>query len=199
MVGFLGMAAYPPNGPDAHLAAADPVLAELISRYGPIDEALDLATDDLFDGLLLAVAVRRLSTHRARAALAGLRARFGDRTPNPAELLTADPDVLRRFPGIRPLARQLATGRLELDGLRELDDEQVRAALTTIAEPAADIFLICSLRRPDVLPRTDRDLRRAIRRCYRLSALPDPGRVTAMAEPWRPYRTRACFYLWQNQ
>ena len=198
MVGFLDMAAYPANGPDAHLAAADPVLAELIGRHGPIDEALDLETGDLYDGLLLATAGGRFLTHRGRAALVGLRARFGGRTPNPAELLTADPDVLRLFPGIGSLAGRLASGRLRLDGLRELDDAQVRAALPTIAEPAADVFLIYSLRRPDVLARTDLDLRKAVRRVYRLPVLPNPARVTTMAERWRPYRTRACFYLWQS-
>src|SRR4051794_19694284 len=95
------------DAPDAHLAAADPVLAELIGRYGPIDEGLTLATDDPYEGLLLALTGREFSSHRARAALAELRTRFGDRTPEPAELLTADPDVLRPFLGIRSIARQL--------------------------------------------------------------------------------------------
>jgi DNA-3-methyladenine glycosylase II len=192
------MVASTPDTPDAHLAAADPVLAELIGRYGPFEEALDLATDDLFEGLLLAMAGRRFLTHRARAAFAELRVRFGNRTPTPAELLAAGPAELRPFPGLRTLAGQLASGRLGLQGLRELDDEQVRTALRAVAGPVADMFLIYSLGRPDVVACTDPDLRRAIRRSYRLPALPGPDLVNTIAEPWRPYRTRACLYLWQS-
>jgi 3-methyladenine DNA glycosylase/8-oxoguanine DNA glycosylase len=52
---------------DAHLAAADPVMADLIRRFGPVDEDLDVPLDDLYGALILAITSQQLSTHSARA------------------------------------------------------------------------------------------------------------------------------------
>jgi DNA-3-methyladenine glycosylase II len=58
------------------------------------------------------------------------------------------------------------------------------------------MFLIFQLERPDVLAAGDLGIRRAIERAYGLDELPDTATIEAIAEPWRPYRTLACRYLW---
>jgi DNA-3-methyladenine glycosylase II len=55
-----------------------------------------------------------------------------------------------------------------------------------------------NLHRPDVLAAGDLGIRKAVRAQYRLDALPDIATVTRLAEPWQPYRTRACLYLWRS-
>lgn len=60
------------------------------------------------------------------------------------------------------------------------------------------MFLMFHLQRPDVLPVGDLGIRRAVERAYGLPALPDAAELTAIAEPWHPYRTLACRYLWRS-
>jgi DNA-3-methyladenine glycosylase II len=62
----------------------------------------------------------------------------------------------------------------------------------------ADMFLIFHLHRPDVLSVGDLGLRRGVERAYGLDGLPEPAEVERIAEPWRPYRTLACLYLWRT-
>ena len=61
------------------------------------------------------------------------------------------------------------------------------------------MFLMFSLGRPDVLPVGDLGLQIAIKNAYRLRVLPSPAKMQKLAEPWRPYRTVASWYLWQSR
>jgi len=60
------------------------------------------------------------------------------------------------------------------------------------------MFLMFHLERPDVLPVGDLGIRRAIQRAYSLDVLPQAAAIERIAEPWRPYRTLACRYLWRS-
>ena len=60
------------------------------------------------------------------------------------------------------------------------------------------MFLIFALNRPDVLPVGDLGVRAGLRDRHGLADLPRPGECHALAEPWRPYRTVASWYLWQG-
>src|SRR5437588_63106 len=63
---------------------------------------------------------------------------------------------------------------------------------------SAHMFLMFHLQRPDVLPVGDLGIRRAVMVRYELLALPDPATMERIAEPWRPYRTLACRFLWRS-
>jgi DNA-3-methyladenine glycosylase II len=156
-----------------------------------------------------AIVGQQLSTRAARAIYARLTERFGGRPPSPEEVLSADPDELRAAAGLsrakvsylRSLAEHVRDGRLELDRLADLPDEEVIAELTAVRGLgvwSAHMFLMFTLGRPDVLPVGDLGIRRAVMRRYGLDELPAPAALTAIAEPWRPYRTLACLYLWQS-
>jgi DNA-3-methyladenine glycosylase II len=194
---------------DAHLAAADPVMADLIRRYGPVDEDLHVPVTDLYGALILAITSQQLSTRSARAIYARLMLRFGGRTPTPEELLAEDPDTLRvavgfshaKMRSLRSLAEHIIAGQLDLGRLPELDDDAAKrelVAVTGIGDWTASVFLIFTLHRPDVLASGDLVIRNAAQRAYGLSKLPDPVALTKMGEAWRPYRTRACLYLWRS-
>ena len=60
------------------------------------------------------------------------------------------------------------------------------------------MFLMFQLARPDVLPVGDLGIRRAVERAYELERLPGPAELERIAEPWRPWRTLACRYLWES-
>jgi len=145
----------------------------------------------------------------ARAIYGRLIAPFGGRPPTPAEILADDPDELRAAAGLshakvgflRSLAEHVISGELELERLDALADEDVIAELVAVkglGTWSAHMFLMFQLERPDVLAVGDLGIRRAIERAYDLDALPDPPAMEKLAEPWRPYRTIACRYLWRS-
>ena len=155
------------------------------------------------------IAGQQLSVKAARAIWNRLLERFGGRTPTPQEILAEDPEALRAACGfsrakvasLRSLAEHVLSGELELDRLSGLpDDEVVRelVAVKGIGEWTAHMFLMFTLHRPDVLPVGDLGVRNAAMRAYGLDAPPGPATLTTLAEPWRPYRTRACLYLWRS-
>ena len=81
-----------------------------------------------------------------------------------------------------------------------LQDEEIIEKLTTIKGVGpwtAQMFLMFSLRRPDVFPITDLGIRKGLQLFCKMNDLPDPDFMIKTAEPWRPYRTLASWYLWR--
>jgi DNA-3-methyladenine glycosylase II len=165
--------------------------------------------DDHYGALVRAIVGQQLSVHAARAIYGRLTDRFGGRPPTPSEILGDDPEELRAAAGLsrakvaflRSLAEHVGSGELELERLDELPDEEVTAELVAVkglGTWSADMFLMFHLERPDVLPVGDLGIRRAIQRAYGLEELPQADAIERIAEPWRPYRTLACRYLWRS-
>jgi DNA-3-methyladenine glycosylase II len=124
-------------------------------------------------------------------------------------VLADDPDELRIAAGLshakvrylRSLAEHVEDGRLELDRLDSLPDEEVIAALTAVkglGEWSSHMFLMFHLGRPDVLAAGDLGIRRAVMLRYGLGTLPGTAELQRIGEPWRPYRTLACLFLWHS-
>jgi DNA-3-methyladenine glycosylase II len=197
------------KGAVAHLRRADPVLRALIDELGP-DGLHDRAgrPADRYGALLRSIVGQQLSTKAALSIYNRLTERFGGRTPTPAEVLADDPEELRLAAGLsrakvsflRSLAEHVLDGSLELERLDELTDDEVIAELVAVRGLgvwSAHMFLMFTLRRPDVLAVGDLGIRRAIKDLYALDALPSPAEMERIAEPWRPYRTIACRFLWR--
>jgi DNA-3-methyladenine glycosylase II len=109
---------------------------------------------------------------------------------------------LRKVETLRALAERFIDGRLNIDELRQLSDEEVEARLTDVPGVGpwtVHGFLIIALDRQDVVLPGDLALRNAIKRAYALDHLPSPDEVLAIAEPWRPYRTLASTYLFASR
>lgn len=82
-----------------------------------------------------------------------------------------------------------------------MDDEAVIDALTQvrgIGRWTAEMFLMFRLHRPDVLPVGDLGIVKAVQKVYRLRKAPTADRLRRLGEPWRPYRSVACWYLWAS-
>jgi DNA-3-methyladenine glycosylase II len=195
----------------AHLRAADPVLAQLIAAVGPLTDARDgrPGPSDHYGALLRSIVGQQLSVLAARAIYGRLIGRFDGRPPTPEQILADDPEELRAAAGLsrakvgflRSLAEHVVSGELELDLLDALPDEEVISELVAVKGLglwSAQMFLMFHLERPDVLPVGDLGIRRAIERGYGLPELPLRAQMEQIAEPWRPYRTLACRYLWRS-
>jgi len=202
-----------PAAPDPveHLRRADPVLATVIDEVGPdgLGDPRAGRPQDHYGALVRSIVGQQLSTRAARAIYTRLTERFGGRTPTPQEVLEDDPDELRTAAGLshakiaylRSLAEHVLDGSLELERLDQLDDDEVIAELTAvrgIGPWSAQVFLMFHLERPDVVAAGDLGIRRAVMLRYGLDELPTPQEVERIAEPWRPYRTLACRFLWRS-
>ena len=187
-------------------------MASLIDDFGgPLPEERDSRgrPADLYGALVRTIAGQQLSVLAARAIWTKLLAYFDGRVPTPQEILDQDPETLRAAAGfsrakvvyLRSLAEHVLAGELELERLAELPDDEVIEALTAvkgIGEWSSHMFLMFTLHRPDVLAVGDLGVRNAAMRAYDLPAPPKPAELEALAEPWRPHRTRACLYLWRS-
>ena len=207
-----GLVRLDPEAAIAHLRAADPVLARLLDECGPpsmVRDASRPGPDDHYGALLRAIVGQQLSTTAARAIYGRLVERFGGRTPTPQQLLDEDPEEMRPAVGLsrakvaslRSLAEHVISGELELERIAELPDEELIAELVAvkgIGVWTAHMFLMFQLERPDVLAVGDLGIRRGVERAYGLPGLPDADELTALAEPWRPYRSAACLLLWHS-
>jgi DNA-3-methyladenine glycosylase II len=192
-----------------HLRRADPILAEAMRRVGPCD-MLARADSDLFEALVRAITSQQLSTKAADTIFGRVRSAAGDGTPGvplrPRAVLEVPPERLRacglsgrKVEYVHGLARAVEDGALPLDHLRSMSDEDAMAALTSvrgIGRWSAEMILIFRLLRSDVLPVDDVGILRAAQRLYRLRTRPTPRRLERLAEPWRPWRSVACWYLW---
>lgn len=205
------MASSADSNAPAHLAAADPVMARLVERFGELSFATrrrGRPPVDAFGLLLRSLVGQQISAKAAATVYGRVLDLFGGATPTPAQLLAITPQRLReaglsgrKVSYIRDLAARVDSGELELDRLAELSDEEVIAEISAVrgfGVWSAQMFCMFHLERPDVLPTGDLGIRRAARNEYELPELPTPDELTAIAEPWRPYRTLGCIYLWET-
>jgi DNA-3-methyladenine glycosylase II len=194
------------------LRNADPVLAQVIDAHPDfhlrawIDELPRL---DAFRTLIFQVAGQQLSVRATRTILSRLEEHFGGHLPSPAELLAADPQVLRasglssrKGATLRALAERFVDGQLNGEALAGMTDDEIEAALTEVSGIGpwtAHGFLIFALDRPDVLLPGDLALRRAVQRLYGLDHPPTEQEMVEIAEGWRPYRSLAVSYLFASE
>jgi len=195
----------------AHLRAADSILRGVIDEVGVegLGDRRAGRPHDHYGALVRSIVGQQLSTKAARAIYARLIERFEGRPPTPAEVLADEPEQLRAAAGLsrakvsflRSLAEHVVDGTLELERLDELPDEQVITELVAVRGLgvwSAHMFLMFHLQRPDVLAAGDLGIRRAVMVRYGLAELPQAAELERIGEPWRPYRTLACLFLWRS-
>jgi DNA-3-methyladenine glycosylase II len=188
------------------LARRDPVIAALIKRHGPCGLA-DAQHEDAFTALVHAIISQQLSTKAAATIARRFDALF-DGPPTAVAVARVDDEQLRavglssqKVRYMRDLSARVMDGSLPLGMVNELPDEDVIQSLTQvkgIGRWTAEMFLMFRLHRPDVLPVDDLGILKAVQRAYGLRKMPRPERLTKIGEPWRPYRSVACWYLWAS-
>ena len=194
------------------LRQADPVLARLIDArpdFRPRAWMDELPPLDAFAMLVFEVAGQQLSVRSTRAIISRLQQQFGGHMPSAAELLAADPRVLRdsgfsarKRDTLRALAQRFVDGRLSEKAFSGMTDQEIEAALTDvpgIGPRTARGFLLVALDRPDVFLSGDLALKRTIQREYALDHQPTDEELVELSDRWRPYRSLAVCYLFASE
>lgn len=180
----------------AHLARVCPVWARVLPELGPLPLR---RWPDGFVAIRDAIVAQQISTHAAAAITARMVAAGLD---DEAGINAADDDALRAAGLSRPKARYLrgvAQAGVDWAALRDMPDEDAIAtlvALPGIGRWTAEIYLKFALGRADAFAAGDLALAEAARLLYDLPERPGPAALTALAQPWRPWRSVAARGLW---
>jgi len=196
----------------AALATRDDGLAQLIHRYGTPDPFSwdlleDAAGNDAFAELALHIVSQQISTAAALTIFRRLRDMLSG-TIQAAAIVARSADELRaaglsraKAQSLRDLGERVSDGRLSFQRLARSDDATAQAELEEVRGVgpwSAQMFLLHSLRRPDVFPAADIGLLRAAQSAFGLPQRPTAPELARRAERWRPYRAYACALLWAH-
>lgn len=192
-----------------HHLSQDPVLKKLVEKYPFPPESTEHR--DVYEALLRSIIFQQLSGKVATVIQNRFLALFEEGKPHPALLMEMDLETLRSAGLSRQKASYLQNvaaffqkENLENHDWHSMKDEEVVKYLTQIkgvGKWTVEVLLMFCLRRPDVLPLDDYGVSSAIIDLYGLT---EKGkalrqRMLEVAEPWRPYRTYACWYLWRHK
>ena len=184
-----------------HLKKSDAILASIIARVGPCKMAY---RDPTFEMLARAIVFQQLSTKAARTIYGRLEeAAGGALTPESIQNLSVGEmrraGLSRQKLGyIRDLAEHALSGKVDFAKLPAMSDEEVIASLTDIKGVGvwtAHMFLLFSLRRPNVLPIGDLGVRVAIQKAYRKRKMPTPKAGGADRQRLAPVLQLCCVVL----
>jgi DNA-3-methyladenine glycosylase II len=187
-----------------HLKKSDPVMRAIIERVGAYRIEYGKPT---FHSLAESILYQQLN---GKAAVTIFK-RFTDQTGDPVtpEGILKLTDAQMRAVGLskqktaylRDLAEKTKAGLLDFRKLENLSDDEVIEHLTQVKGVGvwtAHMFLMFSLRRPDILPTGDYGIQVAIKKYYRKRKLPKPKDMEKIAKAWSPYRSIASWYLWRS-
>jgi 3-methyladenine DNA glycosylase/8-oxoguanine DNA glycosylase len=198
---------YDPKKALRHVRRRDPVLRGVIDAVGPFELEPRRGS---FKSLARAIFFQQLAGPAARAIMGRVLVAVEaneEEWYEPARFLKATDDELRtaglsrqKMAYLRDLADKFASGSLVEDEFEAMDDE---AVITRVCEVkgigrwTAEMFLMFSLGRPDILPVDDLGVKNGMRLTYKLDEMPKADKMREIAEPWAPYRSVGTWYMWR--
>lgn len=184
-----------------HLCRRDKRLGKAIERLGPLECEV---SPDLFPTLINSIVAQQISGKAAETVWGRVKERFIEITPKrlaevQVEEIQACGMSMRKATYVKGIAEACANGELDLDGLKSLPDQEVVAklsALRGIGAWTAEMILIFSLQRPDVVSWNDLAIRRGMMTLYGLDQL-TRERFDQHRKRYSPYGSVASLYLWE--
>jgi DNA-3-methyladenine glycosylase II len=187
-----------------HLKKSDPILKAIIERVGPCRMEFG---EPVFHSLAEAIVYQQLNGKAAVTIFNRFAALAGEPV-TPEGILKLTPENMRavglskqKSSYLFDMAERASRGELDFTRLPDLTDEEVIKHLTQVKGVGvwtAHMFLMFTLKRPNVLPTGDFGVQMAIKKHYGKRKLPKPLQMEKIARPWEPYRSIACWYLWRS-
>ena len=182
----------------------DPILAEIMDKVGDYQIK---KRNNHFATLVESIISQQLASGAAEAMLGRFRKLY-PKFPKPAQILKTKDSRLHcvglskmKIEYLKDLAKKIECGDLKITTVSNMSDDEIIKQLTQvkgIGVWTAQMFLIFSCGRLDVLPIGDLGLRKGVQMAFSLPELPKPKQVEEICERWRPYRSIATWYLWKG-
>ena len=183
----------------------DPKFAKIIMQVGNYNVKI---TKNRYQSLVEAIISQQLSGSAANSIIKKFRKLYKSKFPKPGDVIKTSDSKLRttglskmKIVYIKELSKKIESKELNMRKISTQSDEQVIEVLTDvkgIGRWTAEMFLIFSLGRLDILPVGDLGLKKGIQSMYSLKELPEKEQIEQLAESWKPYRTVATWYLWKS-
>jgi DNA-3-methyladenine glycosylase II len=185
----------------------DPILKDLIHKFGPLNYK---PNTDYFLSLVSTIIGQQLSNKAADTIYSRFESLFPSRKYSPQDILSTPLETLRsigtswaKARSLHDLSQKIINGSLQLDKLEIMQDEEIIEHLVQvkgIGRWTAQMKLMFTFHRPDILPLDDVGIQNAMVKHYQLNRQHKnfKNRMEKIANPWRPYRTIACWYLWKS-
>ncbi|OWU64780.1 MAG: Fe-S cluster assembly protein HesB [Armatimonadetes bacterium Cent15-Ar3] len=192
---------------EKHILKAEPRFKSLIDRFGPCELIHPLRGANVYESLMSSILYQQLSTKAASTIKGRLYDLFPTHSaPPPSGILALTLEELRAVGVSRQKAgylQDLASKADTIPTIEELDsmsDEDIIQRLIPIkgiGRWSVEMLLMFTFGRMDVLPVDDMGVQEGMKRILNLEARPKKKEMEALAEPWRPYRSVASWYLWR--
>lgn len=185
----------------AYLKEKDPILGEAIDRIGPVKRGVD---PDLFASLVNSIIGQQISSKAHVTIWNRLVDKLGEVTPENV-LAHSDEELqsigvsFRKVSYIKGTAEKIISGELDINALYELSDEELcreLSKLNGIGKWTAEMLMLFSMERPDVLSYGDLAIVRGLRMLYRHRKI-TPELYAKYKRRYSPYASVASLYLWE--
>jgi 3-methyladenine DNA glycosylase/8-oxoguanine DNA glycosylase len=185
----------------SHLKGRDKKLAAAIDRIGMIECPI---MPDLFTALIYNIVGQQISSAAADTVWSRMKERFEEITPERLSAATLEEVQrcglsFRKAGYIKESSRAAAEGEIDLQRLGDLPDAEVIRRLSSlkgVGRWTAEMLLIFSLERPDVVSGGDLAIRRGMMTLYGRKTL-DDGAFRRYARRYSPFGSTASLYLWE--
>ena len=189
-----------------HFETRDDRMAEVIRQYGPMKL---VQNRKYFIVLCKAIIGQQISTQAAATITCRFFKLFDEQSPHPAAFDTLTERELRsvglsrqKVAYLKDLSRHFLEKSVRPHRFRFMSNQEVVENLTAIygiGQWTAEMFLIFSLNRPNVLPIQDLGFQAGVRKIYRMKKNPDAKKLRALGKKWQPLETVATWYAWRIQ
>lgn len=184
-----------------YLKESDPILGAAIDRIGFVKREVN---PDIFSALISSIISQQISTKAAITVKNRLLELVGEIKPE--NIIKLDLEEIqkcgmsmRKADYINSIAEAVISKAVDLNNLNKLSDEEVIKELTKlkgVGEWTAEMLLIHSLQRPNVLSFKDLGIRRGLIRLYSLDHI-SKDEFEVYRNRYSPYNTVASIYLWK--
>ncbi|MEM7781924.1 MAG: DNA-3-methyladenine glycosylase 2 family protein [Planctomycetota bacterium] len=188
-----------------HLCKSDPIMNAIINQVGPFTAK---ARRDRFTTLVFSIISQQISVAAAATIKQRLVDSFPDQKVNAERLAQYSVEQLRELGVSRQkaiyvldLSNKVHRGKVVLEQMHRKTNQEIIDELVQvkgIGVWTAQMFLMFSMARLNVLPVDDLGIKNAVASHYGFGNLPDRKQIEKVAQKWQPYETIACWYLWRS-
>lgn len=185
----------------------DKKMAALIRKHGVLGEWKG-RSDDPFESLVKSIVYQQISGKAAESILNKFLKLYPNKKfPTPSDVLKTRIPKLRsaglsnqKATYIKDLALKFEEGQVSPKHFAQMSDEEIITHLIRvkgIGRWTAHMFLMFTLKRPDILPTGDLGIQKGFQKLFGLRKLPSPAHMEKLSKEWAGHRTVACLYLWR--
>jgi DNA-3-methyladenine glycosylase II len=185
---------------------ADKKLAKWVREHPPMDIGKWERPKNPFHSLIRSIIYQQVSGKAAASILNKFKKLFGNKFPTPDQVLEQSEEQLRsaglsrgKVVYVRDLATKFLDGTINPRKFPKMTNEEIIEHLVRvkgIGVWTAHMFLLFTLKRPDILPTLDLAIRKGFQVIYKLKETPSHDQMEKLAKHWRKHASTAALYLW---